>query len=54
VLPQELMARALRQPNGEVLWQPGDAAEVIRLVTAGGCRVLGLDLERQQPDGGYV
>jgi hypothetical protein len=36
------------------VWQPGNAADVIRLVTAGGCRVLGPNVERQQPDGGYV
>ena len=54
VIPEELLARALRQPNGELLWQPKDAAEVIRIVTTGGCRVLGLDLDQHQRDRGYV
>lgn len=54
VISEELRARARAKPNGEVTWSPEDAAEVVRAIRRSGGRVLGLDLERYQPDGGYV
>ena len=54
MISDELRARGRAEANGETTWTPEDAAEVVRAITEGGGRVLGLDLNRYQPDGGYI
>jgi hypothetical protein len=54
VLPDELLSRTHRSPQGELYWSVDDATEVIRVVQERGGRVHGFDLRRSHPSGGYM
>ena len=54
VLPDELLARARREPNGELTWSLDDAHSVIAAIRDGGGRITSVTLDRHMPDGGVV
>lgn len=43
-LPEDFQRRAIRTPNGEVMWPREMASEVVAALAAGGKVVVGLDL----------